>query len=124
LTTITTHAVPIGKPRDFFRTVPDPAYRRHAEVYVHKSENVIDEQTYLIGPDLWGQIEEAHPCLLVCVVDRLVNPRLLPHKSPKDGAKDNVAEAQRGRRQDCVDAVDPVSLWVSTGVGFKGFAGL
>ena len=91
LTTVTLHKIPVGKPRDFFRTVPDPSYRQRVEIYCHKSENTIDEQFYIIGPTLRGQIEEAQPCLLVTVVDRLGNPRLWPIKFPKDGGKDNVA---------------------------------
>ena len=91
LTTVTLHKIPVGKPKDFFRTVPDSSYRKPVEIYTHKSENTIDEQYYVIGPALRGQIEEAQPCLLVAVVDRLGAPRLWPIKQPKDGGKDNIA---------------------------------
>ena len=90
-TTVTLHKVPVGKPKDFFRTVPDKTYREKTEIYVHKPENTIDETTYIIGPTLRGQIAEAQPCLLICVVDRAGNPRLWPIKLPKDDGKDNAA---------------------------------
>jgi hypothetical protein len=32
------HNIPIGKPKDFFRVCPDPAYRRLTEIYTHKIE--------------------------------------------------------------------------------------
>jgi len=85
------HHIPVGKPRDFFRTHPDRNYRKPAEIYVHKSENVIGEQFYLIAKALQGRIEEARPCVLACVVDRAGNPRLWPIMSPREGEKDNPA---------------------------------
>src|SRR5215472_15702288 len=72
------YSIPIGKPRDFFRTHPDSAYRARAEIYVQKSENVIGEQFYQIGPSMRGRIDEARPCILVCVVDRTGASRLWP----------------------------------------------
>jgi len=50
------HAVSVGKPRDFFRYHPDPAYRRHTEIYSHKPEGSIDTQHYIVAPDMRGQI--------------------------------------------------------------------
>src|SRR5215471_11785708 len=85
------YSIPIGKPRDFFRTHPDSAYRARTEIYVQKSENVIGEQFYLIGPSMRGRIDEARPCILVCVVDRTGAPRLWPIMQPRDGEKDNAA---------------------------------
>ena len=85
------HSVPVGKPRDFFRTHPDPAYRRRTEIYTHKPEGAIDEQHYIVGPAMQGQIPEARPCTLVTVVYRDGSPRLWPVKFPKDGEKDNDA---------------------------------
>jgi hypothetical protein len=38
ITNVSLHSVAVGKPRDFFRTVIDPAYRRRCEIYVHKPE--------------------------------------------------------------------------------------
>jgi hypothetical protein len=85
------HSIPIGKPRDFFRTHPASAYRARAETYVQKSENVIGEQFYLIAPSMRGRIDEARPCILLCVVDRTGAPRLWPIMQPRDGEKDNAA---------------------------------
>ena len=47
---VSLHAVPVGKPKDFFRTVTDPAYRRRTEIYVHKPEGVIDENSLYPRP--------------------------------------------------------------------------
>jgi hypothetical protein len=85
------HEIPIGKPKDYFRTHPEPAYRRRTEIYVHKVEGMIDEQWYIIAPSMRGQIEEAQPCTLVTVVYRDGSPRLWPIKLPRDGEKDNAA---------------------------------
>ena len=85
----TYHSIPVGKPRDYFRTVADQAYRRRTEIYVHKPEGVIDEVTYIVAPSMRGQIDEAKPCTIVTVVDRNGNPRLWPIKFPKDGERDN-----------------------------------
>jgi hypothetical protein len=83
--------VPVGKPKDFFRTVPDKGYRDTFEIYIHKVDNVPGETPYLIGPALQGQIAEAQPCLLVTIVDRAGNPRLWPIKLPKEDGKDYAA---------------------------------
>jgi hypothetical protein len=87
------HNVPIGKPRDFFRTHIDPAYRQRCEICIVKSENIIGEQYYLVGPAMQGQIEEARSCILACVIDRTCAPRLWPLSLPKAGDQDNVAWA-------------------------------
>jgi hypothetical protein len=85
------HNVPVGKPRDFFRTVPDAAYRRRTEIYTHKPEGMIDEQNFIIAKPMRGWIEEARPCTLVTVVYRDGSPRLWLIKFPKDGEHDNDA---------------------------------
>jgi hypothetical protein len=85
------HTVPVGKPRDFFRTVPDKLYRRRTQIYVHKAEGVIDEQSYILAPAMHGRIPEARPCTLVTVVYRDGSPRLWPIMFPRDGEKDNEA---------------------------------
>jgi hypothetical protein len=85
------HDIPVGKPRDFFRVNPDPAYRRLTEIYVHKVEGQIEEQTYIIAKPMQGAIEEARRCTLVTVVYRDGSPRLWALKLPKDGEKDNDA---------------------------------
>jgi hypothetical protein len=89
ITTGSFHTIPCGKPKDFFRTHPDQAYRRRTEIYVHKPEGVIDEQTYIVAPSMQGRITEAVPCTLVTVMYRDGSPRIWPVKSPRDGEKDN-----------------------------------
>jgi hypothetical protein len=85
------HTVPVGKPRDFFRTVIDPAYRRRTEIYTHKPEGAVDETSYIVAPAMRGQIPEAHPCTLVTVVHRDGSPRLWAIKFPREGERDNEA---------------------------------
>jgi hypothetical protein len=85
------HTVPVGKPKDFFRTHPDQDYRRRTELYTHKPEGAIDEQHYIIAPAMRGRIDEARPCTLVTVIYRDGSPRLWPIKFPKDGEHDNDA---------------------------------
>ena len=85
------HSVLIGKPKNFFRVNPDPAYRRRTEIYVHKVDGVIDEQYFIMGPEMRGRFEEATPCTLVTVIYRDGTPRLWPLKLPKDGGHDNEA---------------------------------
>ena len=85
------HDIPVGKPRDFFRINPDRAYRRLTEIYVHKVEGQIEEQTYIIAKPMQGVIEEARRCTLVTVVYRDGSPRLWALKLPKDGERDNEA---------------------------------
>jgi hypothetical protein len=88
---VTYHSVPIGKPKDFFRTHPDKEYRRRTEIYTHKPEGVIDEQHYIVAPAMHGQIPEARPCTLVTIIYRDGSPRLWPIKFPKDSERDNEA---------------------------------
>jgi hypothetical protein len=88
---VSLHSVPVGKPKDYFRTVTDPAYRRRTEIYVHKPEGAVEEQHYIIAPTMRGRIEEARPCTLVTVVYRDGTPRLWPIKFPKEGEHDNEA---------------------------------
>jgi hypothetical protein len=83
--------IPTGKPRDFFRVNPDPAYRRLTEIYTHKAEGQIDEQNYIIAAPMRGQIEEARRCTLVTVLYRDGSIRLWPLKLPRDGERDNEA---------------------------------
>ena len=91
LVDINFHNVPVGKPRDFFRVNPDPAYRRLSEIYTHKVEGQIDEQHFIIAAPMRGLIEEAQPCTIVTVVYRDGSVRLWPLKLPKDGMRDNEA---------------------------------
>jgi hypothetical protein len=85
------HSIAIGKPKNFFRVNPDPAYRRRTEIYVHKVDGVIDEQYFIMGPEMRGRFEEATPCTLVTVVYRDGTPRLWALKLPKGGGRDNEA---------------------------------
>jgi hypothetical protein len=85
------HVIPVGKPRDFFRVNPDPAYRRLCEIYTHKVEGQIEETNYIITKSMQGVIEEARRCTLVTCVYRDGSPRLWPLKLPRDGEKDNNA---------------------------------
>jgi hypothetical protein len=85
------HSVPAGKPRDFFRTHPNPAYRRRTEIYTHKPEGMIDEQHYILAPAMHGCIPEARPCTVVTIVYRDGSPRLWPISFPREGEKDNEA---------------------------------
>src|SRR5262249_56408481 len=43
------HSIPLGKPRDFFRMHPDPAYRRLVEIYKHKTEDAIEEENFVFA---------------------------------------------------------------------------
>ena len=87
------YSIPVGKPRDFFRTHPDAAYRRRAEIYLHKPENAIDEQHYIVDAPMQGCIAEARLCTLVTVIYRDGSPRIWPIKFPRDGERDNDAWA-------------------------------
>jgi hypothetical protein len=118
LTTITIHKVPVGKPKEFIRTVSDPSYRQRVEIYCHKTEDTIQEEYFIIGPNLRDQIQEAQPCLLVTVVNRVGYPRIWPIKLPKDGDKDNIAwQTSRAiARTGLSEWVRPV--WGGSGHGF------
>src|SRR5262249_10132675 len=85
------HSITIRKPRDFFRTHPNKAYRQQTEIYVHKPEGIIEEQYYIIDPAMRGRIEEARPCTLVTVIDRDGTPRLWAIGLPREGERDNDA---------------------------------
>jgi hypothetical protein len=85
------HTIPIGKPKNYFQVNPDPAYRRLCEIYVHKVEGQIDEQTYIIAKSMQGVIDEARRCTLVTAIYRDGSPRLWALKLPKDGERDNTA---------------------------------
>jgi hypothetical protein len=85
------HNIPVDKPKNFFRVNPDPAYRRLTEIYVHKVEDQIEEQTYIVDKSMRGVIDEVRRATLVTVVYRDGSPRLWPLKLPKDGERDNEA---------------------------------
>jgi hypothetical protein len=83
------HAVPVDKPKDFFRVHPDPNYRRRTEIYTHKPEGAIEEQHYIVHPRMQGRIEEARPATVVACIYRDGTPRLWPLKFARAGEKDN-----------------------------------
>lgn len=87
----TFHVITVDKPKNYFRTVPDLAYRRRCEMYTHKVEGVVGETHYILAPSMRGMIPEANPCTLVTVVYRDGTPRLWPIKFPRDGERDNGA---------------------------------
>jgi hypothetical protein len=85
------HAIPIGKPKDFFRVHPDREMRRRTEIYVHKPEDAIEEQFYILDPAMRGRLPEARPCVIVPCIYRDDSPRLWPIMFPRPGEKDNSA---------------------------------
>jgi hypothetical protein len=91
ITTTSNHVIPVGKPRDFFRVNSDPQYIRRTEIYTHKPEGVIDEQHYIIGPEMRGRIPEARPATIVTCIYRDGSLRLWPICFPREGERDNDA---------------------------------
>jgi hypothetical protein len=92
ITDVSYTSIAIGKPRDiFFRTVPDPAYRRRTEIVRFKPPGVIEERFCLIDPAMQGVIDEARPVTLVTIIDRDGVPQLWPIGLPKDGGRDMLA---------------------------------
>jgi hypothetical protein len=91
ITDVHWHTIPTGKPRNFFRAHPDPAFRRRTEIYVHKPEDAIEEQYYILDPAMRGRLEEARPCVIVPCVYRDGSPRLWPIMFPRPGEKDYTA---------------------------------
>jgi hypothetical protein len=83
--------IPIGKPKDFFRTHPDKTFRRRATIYAHKPEGVVETQYFIVDPAMQGFVDEARPCNLVVIVDRVGSPRFWPVSLPRDGEHDFVA---------------------------------
>jgi hypothetical protein len=81
-----------GRCGDFFRVVPDPAYRRKTKIYVHKIERQIEEQHYIVDKPMHDVLDDdARPCTLVTCVYRDGTVRLWPLKLPRDGEEDNAA---------------------------------
>jgi hypothetical protein len=85
------HKIPIGRPKDFCRVHPSADFRRRCVIYKHKTENMLREEYYLVGPSMQGRIEEARPCTLVVAVDRAMMPRVWPLILPRDDENDNDA---------------------------------
>jgi hypothetical protein len=112
------HKIPIGKPRNFFRVHPDKKSRRRVEIYVHKPENAIEEQFYIIAPAMRGKILEARPCIIVPCVYRDGSPRLWPIMSPRSGEKDY--DAWISARKVARDAIDKWVKLVWVGRSYQG----
>ena len=92
LTDTSWQAIPVDKPKDFFRVHPDPDFRRRTEMYAHKTESQIDTAYYILGPEMRGRLEnDARPCVLVTCIYRDGSPRLWPIMFPREGEKDNTA---------------------------------
>jgi hypothetical protein len=85
------HAIPVGKPRDFFRVHPDKDFRRRTEIFVLKREDEIEQQYFVIDPAMRGRLPEARPCVIVPCIYRDGSPRLWPIPFPRVGEKDNEA---------------------------------
>jgi hypothetical protein len=85
------HDIPIGKPKAYFRVSPLAEFKRRTEIYVHKTEDEIGEEYYIVGPQMRGRIAEARPCTIVTCVYRDGSPRLWPLMFPREGEKDNAA---------------------------------
>jgi hypothetical protein len=82
--------IPVGKPKDFFRVHPHPDWRRRAEIYTHKPEGQIEEQSFIIAKPMLGRIEEARTCTIVVCIYRDGSPRLWARRRPRR------AKGQRG----------------------------
>jgi hypothetical protein len=107
LTRVQNFNIPIGKPKEFFRVVPDPNWRRVTEIYTHKVEGQVEEEHYIVAPAMRGVIEEARRATLVTVVYRDGSLRLWPLKMPKDDEKDN--EAWKSAR---AAAKEAMTTWI------------
>jgi hypothetical protein len=99
--------IPIGKPRNFFRVHPDKQFRRRTEIYVHKPEDAIEPEYYIIAPAMRGQLLEARFCVIVPCIYRDGNLRLWPIPFPRAGEKDNSAWSS-GRRA----AREAIDKWI------------
>lgn len=86
------HKVPVGKPKDYFRTHPGQDYRGLFWVYKHRSDNMIGEQWFLIAEAMQEELMDyARPHVILTLVDRLWLPRLWPLTQPKPEENDNDA---------------------------------
>jgi hypothetical protein len=85
------HSIPLGKPRDFFRMHPDPAYRRLVEIYKHKTEDAIEEEYFVFAGGMKGMLEEAAPYTVAVCIYRDGSPRIWPLRLPREGERENDA---------------------------------
>jgi hypothetical protein len=85
------HSIPIGKPRDFFRVVPDLRYRQRCSIYTLKIEGQVEEQHYIVDEPMRGLVPEAKLCIVATCIYRNGAIRLWPLKVPREGEKDQAA---------------------------------
>jgi hypothetical protein len=78
LTSTYQHSIPVGKPKDFFRVHPDRNMRRHVEIYVHKPEEAVEEQHFIVNKSMQGRLLEARPAVLVVCIYRDGSLRVWP----------------------------------------------
>src|SRR5262245_35871398 len=69
------HTVAVGKPKDYFRVIPDRAYRKRCDLYLHKPEDQIEREYYIVAPSMKDRFEGARPCLIVTVINRVGTPK-------------------------------------------------
>ena len=81
-------SIPIGKPKDFFRVCPLEGYRRRTELYTHKIEGQVEEQSFIIAPSMRGKIPEARSVPLVVCIHRDGSLRVWALKHPNANEKD------------------------------------
>jgi hypothetical protein len=91
LTEQNVHGVTVDKPKDFYRTHPDPTYRRRAHVYILKIEGQVEEHAYIVAEAMRDSVPEAKLCLITTCVYRNGSVRLWLLKLPKEGEKDQMA---------------------------------
>jgi hypothetical protein len=89
--------VALGKPRGFFRVCPLPEYRKRMGIYVHEVEGKPGRTFYGVTKKMRADIEEAHPCTVVTVVNRLLVPSLWPIKLLDEDGNDYESWKQQRR---------------------------
>jgi hypothetical protein len=91
LTETVIHAIPVDKPKDFFRVHPDQSYRKRCFVYTLKIEGQVEEHNYIVAEAMRDLVPEAKLCLVTTCIYRNGAPRLWLLKLPKEGEKDQMA---------------------------------
>jgi hypothetical protein len=91
LTETILHAIAVDKPKDFFRTHPNPDYRRRCYIYTLKVEGQIEEFNYIVAEPMRDLVPEAKLCLVTTCIYRNGTLRLWLLKLPKEGEKDQMA---------------------------------
>jgi hypothetical protein len=91
LTETVIHAIPVDKPKDFFRVHPSADYRRRCFIYTLKIEGQIEEHNYIVAESMRDLVPEAKLCLVTTCMYRNGAPRLWPIRLPKEGEKDQMS---------------------------------